>query len=75
MYILFPAFMQDVLYDVTVPKSMKRLGIRMREYYKFKTGIRITQHHCRRFCPSHQEQFVNLAQVRVAPSDSDDSDV
>ena len=71
MYILFPALMQDVLYDVNVPKSMKCLGIRLREYYKFKTGIRITQHHCRRFSPSEQELFVNLAPVRVGADDSD----
>ena len=62
--------MQDVLYDVKVPKSM-RLGIRLREYYKFKTGIRITQHHCRRFSPPEQELFVNLAPVRVGADDSD----
>ena len=71
MYILFPVLMQDVLYDVNVHKSMKCLGIRLREYYKFKSGIRITQHHCRRFSPSEQELFVNLAPVRVGADDSD----
>ena len=51
--------LQDVLYDVKVPKRNK-LKLLMREYFKFKTGIRITQHHCQRFWPSHLEPFEGL---------------